>query len=335
MRTCAVLFLLLLKSAAATDQLASFEAVEPHMGTLMRITLYAPNQQTAAAAFRTAFDRIHQLDQILSDYKPDSELNIICRTAVGHNVKVSEDLFRVLAASQRLAENSAGAFDITQGPLIRLWRSAREQSRLPTPDALQEAHARGGYRKLHLRSSDRSVLLDQSEMQLDVGGIGKGYAADEALAVLTGLGIHSALVAASGDLAFSDAPPGARGWKIGLPRAEVLELSNAAVSTSGDTEQHVEINGKRYSHVIDPATKTALTNGTTVTVMARRCIDSDGLSTALSILGAERGGQLLKNYPGVQARITSTGFTTTISSPTAKSCRPVAPPRRSIVPPRR
>ena len=330
-----LLICILLKHASATNQLTQFQAVEAHMGTLMRITLYAPNRQSAASAFRAAFDRIHQLDQILSDYKSDSELNTICRTAVGHNVRISDDLFRVLVASQQLAEDSAGAFDITQGPLIRLWRTAREQHRLPEREALEEAGARGGYRKLHLGSSDRSVMLDQSGMQLDVGGIGKGYAADEALAILTRLGIHSALVAASGDLAFSNAPPGARGWKIGLPAAEVLELNNAAVSTSGDTEQHVQINGKRYSHLIDPVTKRALTNGVTVTVIAPRCIDSDGLSTTLSILGAESRPQLLKNYPGVQARITSSGVTTTIFSPTAKSCRPAAPLRRSTLPPRR
>ncbi len=301
MRSYPVVFLFLLRGAAA-DQWSSFEAVEPHMGTLMHITLYAHNQESAAAAFRAAFDRIHRLDEILSDYKPNSELNSIGRTAVGHSVKVSEDLFRVLAASEHVAEDSDGAFDVTLGPVIRLWRAARGQHQLPLPEALQEAGGRCGYRKIHLNEKDRSVRLDQPGMQLDLGGIAKGYAADEALAVLTALGIHSALVAASGDLAFSDAPPGTRGWRIGLTSAEVLELSNAAVSTSGDTEQHLDSKGKRYSHVIDPATKSGLTSGIIVTVVARRCMDSDALSTAISVLGADRGLRLIRKYPGAQVR---------------------------------
>ena len=277
------------------------------MGTLMRITLYASNRQSAATAFRAAFDRIHQLDEILSDYKPDSELNTICRTAVGHNIKVSEDLYRVLAASEHVAEDSDGAFDITLGPVIRLWRTARRQHELPSLEALQEAGSRCGYRKLHLNDKEHSVLLDQTGMQLDVGGIAKGYAADEALAVLTAFGIHSALVAASGDLAFSDAPPGTRGWRIGLPSSDVLELSNGAVSTSGDTEQHLDSNGKRYSHVIDPATKMGLTSGMIVTVTARRCIDADALSTAISVLGAEKGRKLIRKYRGTSFRLSLPG----------------------------
>ena len=121
-------------------------------------------------------------------------------------------------------------------------------------------------------------MLDQAGMQLDVGGIAKGYAADEALAVLTSLGIHSALVAASGDLAFSDAPPGASGWRIGLPSSETLELSSAAVSTSGNAEQNLEVNGKKYSHVIDPATRMGLSIGVAVPALARRCVARDALS---------------------------------------------------------
>jgi thiamine biosynthesis lipoprotein len=333
LRLYTVLVLLLIKAATAEDKFSSFEAVEPHMGTLIHITVHARNQQTAAIAFRAAFGRIHQLDEILSDYKPDSELNTICRTAVGQSIKVSEDLFRVLAASQQIAVESGGAFDVTLGPVIRLWRTARSQHQLPTPESLQQAGIRCGYRKLHLNDKDRSVLLDEAGMQLDLGGIAKGYAADEALAVIKAHGIHSALVAASGDLAFSDAPPGTRGWKIGLPSSEVLELSDAAVSTSGDTEQHLETTGKRYSHVIDPVTNMGVTSGIVVTVVARRCIESDALSTAISVLGPEQGDNLLSKYP--RGTCYSLSPTPTPFSLTARSCRPVAPPRPSIVPPPR
>ena len=124
---------------AAGPGLQRFEAVEPHMGTLVRITVYAPGEQAAREAFRAGFDRIRQLDRILSDYQPDSELNQITRTAVGRPVRVSDDLFAVLRASQELAYATNGAFDITQGPVVRLWREARKSGRMPDHAALERS----------------------------------------------------------------------------------------------------------------------------------------------------------------------------------------------------
>src|SRR6185312_7830245 len=154
------------------------------------------------AAFHVAFARVAELDNTLSDYKPDSELNRICKEAVKRPVAVSAALFTVLAASQELAKETGGAFDVTLGPVTRLWRQGRAEGRLPEPNALREAASRSGYRKLHLDAARATVLLDQTGMQLDVGGIGKGFAADEALQALARSGIRRALVAASGDLAF-------------------------------------------------------------------------------------------------------------------------------------
>jgi FAD:protein FMN transferase len=274
------------------------------MGTLVSIKLYADGPEQAKAAFRAAFARIAELDAALSDYQPESELNRVCRTAAGKPVAASADLFRVLAASQKLAVETGGAFDVTLGPVIRLWRQARQDHRLPDAAALQAAAAHCGYRKLRLDAGRQTVMLDEPGMQLDLGGIAKGYAADAALAVLAGLGIRSALVAASGDLAFGDAPPGQRGWKIGFDSpACVRYLSNAAVSTSGDEEQHLDVSGHRYSHIIDPATSTGLTIPITVNIVASRGVDADALATAVSVLGAERGLALLEARPGVAGRI--------------------------------
>ena len=166
----------------------------------------------------------------------------------------------MLTASQRLAAESDGAFDVTQGPVIRLWREARRTRKLPDPAALIEAADRTGYRNLRIKNDTVTLLLPR--MQLDLGGIAKGYAADEALALLNRAGLRSALVAASGDLAIGHPPPEKSGWAVGLgslrERSEasvtILTLSNCAVSTSGDTEQFAEINGQRYSHIIDPHT---------------------------------------------------------------------------------
>jgi len=300
-----------MKSSSGTGLLACaflalypFEAVEPHMGTLFRIKLYAAGAEQAKAAFHAAFARIAGLDAALSDYRPESELNRVCRTAAGTPIPAGADLFRVLAASRKLAEETDGAFDVTLGPVIRLWRQARRDQRLPDPAALRDAAAHCGYRKLHLDAGRHTVMLDEPGMQLDLGGIAKGYAADAALEVLAGLGIHRALVAASGDLAFGEPPPGQRGWKIGLDSPScTLELANAAVSTSGDEEQHLDAAGRRYSHIIDPATSMGLAQPITVTIVARRGVDADALATAVSVLGAARGLTFLEARPGIAARI--------------------------------
>lgn len=295
----------------ATPALHRYEAVEPHMGALVRVTVYTPDPQTATAAFRAAFDRIRDLDGILSDYKPDSELNRITRTAVDRAMPVSEDLFTVLRASQELAEATGGAFDVTQAPVIQLWREARRTGRMPDAAALRDAAARAGFRKLHLDPQQRTVRFDMTGMALDVGGIGKGYAASEAIETLGALGVRSALVAVSGDLAFSDAPPGERGWRIGVHSGDaavpgvpaVLELTNAAVSTSGSSRQHVEIGGRRYSHIIDSSSGMGLVDDITVTVVAPHGLEADGLDTAASVLGAERGLALIESRPNAAALI--------------------------------
>jgi thiamine biosynthesis lipoprotein len=286
------------------ELLSRYESVEPHMGTLVKITVYTSGEDDARRAFRAGFDRIAALDAILSDYKPDSELSRITGIAVGTPALVSRDLFTVLEAAQQLAGATAGAFDITQGPVIRLWREARRSKQVPDADALREAASRSGHQKLHLDRDRCTVRLDQPGMTLDVGGIAKGYAASEAVAAISNLGVRSSMVAISGDLAFSDAPPGTSGWRISVHDllgehavAPVLELANGAVSTAGAAEQHLDANGHRYSHIVDPSTRMGLTDDLTVTVIARTGARSglvaDGLDTAMSVLGIERGLALI------------------------------------------
>jgi thiamine biosynthesis lipoprotein len=258
-------------AAFSPSGLTRYEAVEPYMGTLVRITVYTSSERVAAGAFRAAFDRIRDLDRVLSDYKPDSELNTVVLRAVQRDVRVSDDLFAVLDASHSLAEATGGAFDITQGPVIRLWREARRTGRVPDPEALRSAAARSGYSKLHLDRDRRTIRLDVPGMALDVGAIGKGYAASEALATLAALGVRRALVAVSGDLALGDPPPGQRGWRVGihggdaaaLKVPQALALANVAVSTSGSSEQHLDAGGRRYSHIIDPASRMGLVDDLT------------------------------------------------------------------------
>jgi thiamine biosynthesis lipoprotein len=245
------------------------------MGTLVRITIYSKE----ASPMRAAFDRIRELDEKLSDYKAESELNRLCQI---RNMRVSEDLFRVLEAAQKLSALTDGAFDVTIGPVTHLWRLGKR--------ADVETMARVGWRNVVLDKKHRSVELKLAGMQLDLGAIAKGYAADEALKTLRRLGVKQALIAVSGDIVAGDAPPGTRGWRVGLePAGGEIFLRNAAVSTSGETEQFREIGGVRYSHIIDPKTGLGLTSAIAVTVVARRGLGADPIATAVSVMGEERG----------------------------------------------
>jgi len=251
------------------------------------------------------FARIKQLNGVLSDYDPESELRRLSATAgSGTDVAVSADLFTVLAAGQELSQESDGAFDLTVGPLVQLWRKSRRAKQLPPDELLAKAQLATGFRHLQLDAARRTARLDQPGMQLDCGGIAVGYALDEGLALFRTLGIHSAMIDGSGDIAVSDPPPGEPGWRIGVaplepegPASQTLLLKQCAVTTSGDAWQHVEIDGVRYSHIVDVRTGLGLTTRSSVTVIAPTGIAADSYATAACILGPKAGTTLLENTP--------------------------------------
>jgi FAD:protein FMN transferase len=296
---------------AAAPALVRVERSEPHMGTTFRVVLYAASEEHGEAAARAAFSRIAELDNILSDYKPSSELSRITREAIGRPVRVSMDLFAVLEAAQVAAERSDGAFDITVGPLTDLWRRARRQVELPSRDELARAREVTGFRLLTIDRRARTVTVARAGMRLDAGGIAKGYAADQALGVLNANGVARALVAAGGDLALGEPPPGRRGWEVVLAGLELdrgapgspLTLAGRGVSTSGDAEQWVEIGGVRYSHIVDPRTGMALTGHSSVSVIAADATSSDMLATAVSVLGPVEGMRLVERFAGTACLI--------------------------------
>lgn len=282
-----------------------FEFSQPHMGTQVRVIVYAPDATTASRASRAAFHRIAALDDTMSDYKTGSELMRLCRSAGGPPVRVSRDLFRVLARAQEVAQQTNGAFDVTVGPVVRLWRRARRRAELPDAAELTSARELVSYKYLRLDPKARTVQLLKRGMLLDLGGIAKGYAADAALTVLKRYGIASALVAAGGDIAVSAPPPGEAGWNVGIapldspaqPPARFLALQSAGVSTSGDAEQFVEIAGQRYSHIIDPRAGQALTGHSSVTIVAPDATTSDAMATAFGVLGIDEAQELATFLP--------------------------------------
>jgi thiamine biosynthesis lipoprotein len=291
--------------------LARHELHETHMGCEFKLVLYTIDVETARRSAKAAFDRVAQLDKTLSDYDPESELMRLCDRAGGPPVPVSADLFDVLERSQDMSRRSAGAFDATVNPVVRLWRRARRERKLPGREALERAQASVGYRNVRLDPATRSVQLLKHGMKLDLGGIAKGYAADEAIAVLKTQGITRALAAAAGDIVVSDPPPGEPGWKVGIAPLDrpggapigYLSLANSAVSTAGDTERYVEIDGVRYSHIVNPRTGLGVVDRASVTVVARDGATADSLDTAVYVLGPERGLALVESVDGAAAFI--------------------------------
>jgi thiamine biosynthesis lipoprotein len=281
------------------------------MGTTFRVVLYAADKDAAEKAKTAAFARVAELDDIMSDYKKDSELMRLCRafaTQVGEPVPVSPELFFVLSKAEELSKASDGAFDVTVGPVVQLWRLARRTQQLPDPKELADARAKVGYRKVQLDPKGRTVRLLTPGMQLDLGGIAKGYAADEALKLLREkFGITRALVAASGDITCGDPPPGQEAWAVDIApivkrqRPRALRLANAAVSTSGDLEQFVEIDGVRYSHIVDPKTGLGVTGRRSVTVIAKNGITADSMTKAVMLMPQEKAFALVDATDGAAA----------------------------------
>ncbi len=286
------------------------EYAQIQMGASFKMIFYAPDERTANLAAKAAYDRVRQLNDVLSDYDEKSELSRLSDTAgSGRAVAVSDDLWRVLVRSLEVSRDTEGAFDISVGPLVRLWRQSRVVKMLPSPERLEAARKAVGYEAIRLDGTHRTVTLVRPGMRLDVGGIGAGFAADEALAVLKKHGITRALVDASGDIALGDPPPDKAGWRIGIapldaraPPSRYVTLSNCAISTSGDAWQFVEIAGKRYSHIVNPQTGLGLTERSSVTIVAKDCTTADAYAK-IGVLGPKKGIEVIDRLEGAAAFI--------------------------------
>ena len=304
--------LLLLTLPCAAEE---FTFRRPCMGTVWTLKLHAASEKSADAAAAEAFARIEALNAVLSDYLPESELSRLSATAgSGKTVTVAGDLLAVLALSQQAAAESGGVFDITVGPCVQLWRAAKKSHRLPEPDALASARAATGWELLQLDPKAGAALLKKPAMRLDLGGIAKGYAQDEAMKVLREKhGIASALLDAGGGVLVMGRPPGREGWHVQVAKSReddpgaVLRVANAAVATSGDLFQSVDIGGHRYSHIIDKSTGLGMTTPVQATVVAPNGARADWLATTLCLMGPEQGLAWLKEkHPEAEARVVRT-----------------------------
>jgi thiamine biosynthesis lipoprotein len=295
------------------------------MGTFARIVTVAKSERKANRAIKAGFDELVRIDAMMSDYKADSELSKVNREAFGKAVKVGPELFEILQISVDYSKLSQGAFDVTVGPLVDLWHKAGETNSMPDADTIAAAKAKVGYEKLILDAKAETIRFAVEGMRLDLGGIGKGYAVDKAVEAMKRKGAIGGMVDSGGNIRCFGKSAHRGNWLIGIQdpnsaysgqRAAysvegaedsqpmmVLKLVNCAVATSGDYRRFVMVGGKKVSHIIDTNTATGASKMASDTIIAPKAVDADALSTAVNVLGAEKGLDLVDSLLGVEAII--------------------------------
>jgi len=293
-------------SLCAEDAPVRYEASHDSMGTLFTIVAYGRDARFLAEVVNQAFDEIDSLDAQMSNYKPASELSRINRDAAREAVLVEPKLFQLIADSIRGSEEMGGAFDITVGPLMKTWGFFRGQGRVPTAQELSRVMKHVGYQHVQLDPEKRTIRFDVAGLELDLGGIAKGYAVDRAADILRSNGVTIALVSSGTSSIYAlGAPPGERAWRVTLrdpfhahKAGDVAYLKNYSFSASGNYERFFTLGGKTYSHIMDPRTGRPVENVLSTAVLAPRGVESDILSK-FYVLGVEGTRRYLATHPQV------------------------------------
>ncbi|MFT5906473.1 MAG: thiamine biosynthesis lipoprotein [Cryomorphaceae bacterium] len=283
--------------SSAAAELKKYSFSQPHLGTTVHIVFYSTDEKQAIQLSQNCFQRVRDLNDVFSDYSDDSELSKLCQKPTSHPYKVSEELFTVIAQAQSISAKTIGAFDITLGKHTKRWRD-REAQQLEPQDEVN-------YQHLKLDPKEKTITL-LKPLEIDLGGIAKGYIADQLMHILKESSITQAGVIIGGETVLADAPPGKDGWKIGIESPErkiigTLTLTNTALSTSGDSYQFFEQDGERKSHLINPTTKKSKINRLNVTTIAPTAMQADAWATALRILPKEKSITLANQQPKLQA----------------------------------
>jgi len=287
-----ILAVFVLVSITSNAQKTRFSFSEQKMGSPLNIIFYAQDSVNANKLARTCFELIDSLNHIFSNYDSSSELTSINNNAgIAKNI-ASPLMWELIMQSKEAYFKSKGAYNIAMGPLTQLWRTARRLKQFPSQVQIKNKLILCNFNKIQLNDFDHSIYLTAKGMQLDFGGIGKGYIAQKVVDYLKKEGITTSLVDAGGDIVLGDAPPNKKGWTVGVNQPEKaddllpekLQLHNLSVATSGDVYQFIEHNGKKYSHIIDPSTGYGVTSLRNVTVIANDGALADWLATACSIL---------------------------------------------------
>lgn len=301
-----VLFCLLTITAlpAPAEWYSREEAI---MGTAVRVELWHGDATAARAAMSAVMDEMHRIDASMSPYKPDSELSRINREAAHKPVTISQEMFDLLTRSIEFSKLSGGAFDITFSSVGYLY-DYREHVK-PSDQQIAQALPGINYRHLQLDPKTRTIHFARPGVRIDLGGIAKGYAVDNCIAILKGRDIRNAIVTAGGDSRMLGDRRG-RPWNVGIrdPRrrgdvAAVLPLADVAISTSGDYERYFEEDGVRYHHIINPKTGKSATGVRSVTIIGPDGITTEGLTKSVFVKGPQAGMRLIESLKGVDAII--------------------------------
>ena len=303
----------LLLLSGCTKQEQMYKESRVLMDTYCTITVVSHSKENARVAIDAGYAEIEKLDKYLNNFSPDSEISAVSMSAGTGPVRVSKETLELMKKTIGVSSDTAGAFDPTIAPVLKLWKfSGRPASpSLPSGDAIKNALQIVDYRNIKVISNSSSIYLEESGMELDLGGIAKGYAADKAVEAIKAKGIKAALVAIAGDIRGYGLSTGGKEWKVGIqdPRPEnansekpwedifaSVHLKDSAISTAGDYQRFFMKDGKRYHHIIDPATGYPSDSGLiSVSVIAPEGYMADGIDTAILILGAEKGMKLLES----------------------------------------
>jgi len=289
------------------DDLYRYSFQEKHMGTYVKIIMYHCDREEAIAAAEAAYDTINLMNQVMSDYLANSEINQLNNAPAKKRVSVSPQLFQVLKKAYKMSKLTNGAFDVTVGPVVKLWRKARKDEKLPEKQALQKAGKAVGYKKIMLK--DSFVVKKKDGMSLDFGGIGKGIAMQAAMKAINDAGIQRVLIDAGGDILVAQSPPEEKGWKITVGLFEhsrykkELFLENTAIASSGDLYQFLEVEGIRYSHIVNPVTGMGVTGQRRSTVIGPDAAVADALASALCVVPCKQVQKLITAFDGYQALV--------------------------------
>lgn len=290
------------------------------MGTLVQITAVAPSEAQAQAAATAGFQEIRRLEDLLSTWIPTSELSRVNEAAGQEPVAVSPDTLLILQRSLDMARLTDGGFNIVVGPAIQAW-SVTEQQRVPSDMELETLRPLVDLTQLRLDQKGSTAFLAKPGMRVDVGGIGKGFAADRAVAVMQRVGATAGVVALSGDIKTFGRMPDGHPFAFGIqhPRKEGallarLDLQDEAISTAGDYERFFERAGIRYHHILDPKTLQPARGCQSVTIVATEGTMADGLDTGIFVMGPEAGMALIERLPGVEGVIVDSEGRVLVSS---------------------
>lgn len=301
-------------------QPVSFQRTQLHMGTLVTVTAFASETHIAQRAVQAGFSEIKRLEQLLSTWRADSELSRVNAEAGQQPVAVSQETLELVARGLEIARLTRGGFNIALGPAIEAW-SVTERQHVPDDAELQKLKPLVDWTAIQVDLTRRTIYLPQKGMRIDIGGIGKGYAADRVVEVMKRAGATGGVVALSGDIRAFGKHQDSKGFTIGIqhPRQDhavlaILDLQDEAISTAGDYERFFERDGIRYHHILDPQTLRPARGCQSVTVIAKEGTVADGLDTGIFVLGAKAGMALVEQLPGIEAIIVDDAGEITVSS---------------------